>query len=70
MCRCSMTGWAATTPSDTGWANEMIYSTPNFGGLSANIHYQFGEVSGKSGPKNVGFNVLYFNGPVRRHDVL
>jgi hypothetical protein len=57
------TGWAATTPSDTGWANELMYSTPNFGGLSANIHYQFGEVQGNSGPKNVGFNVLYFNGP-------
>lgn len=57
------TGWAATTPSDTGWSNEMIYSTPNFGGLSANIHYQFGEVQGSSGPHNVGFNVLYFNGP-------
>ncbi|MBX3655011.1 MAG: porin [Ramlibacter sp.] len=57
------TGWAATTPSDTGWANEIIYSTPNFSGLSANVHYQFGEVAGNSSPKNVGFNVLYFHGP-------
>ncbi len=56
-------GWRATTPSDTGWANEIIYSTPSFGGLSANVHYQFGEVAGDSGPKNVGLNVLYFNGP-------
>jgi len=57
------TGWAATTPSDTGWSNEFIYSTPNFGGLSANIHYQLGEVAGNSSPHNVGFNVLYFAGP-------
>lgn len=57
------TNWSATTPSDTGWANEFIYSTPNFGGLSANMHYQIGEVQGDSGPKNIGFNVLYFNGP-------
>lgn len=57
------TGWTATTPSDTGWSNEIIYSTPSLGGLSANIHYQFGEVAGKSGPHNVGVNLLYFNGP-------
>lgn len=58
------TGWAATTPSDTGWANEIIYSTPKFGGLSGNVHYQFGEVAGSAGPKNVGLNVLYFGGPL------
>lgn len=58
------TGWTATTPSDTGWANEIIYSTPNFGGLSANLHYQFGEVANDSGKKNAGFNVLYFGGPL------
>jgi len=57
------TGWASTTPSDTGWSNEIIYSTPNFGGLSANLHYQLGEQPNTSGPKNVGFNVLYFAGP-------
>ena len=58
------TGWGSTTPSDTGWANEIIYSTPNFGGLSANLHYQFGEIAGDSGKKNVGINALYFNGPI------
>lgn len=57
------TGWAATTPSDTGWANQIIYSTPRFGGLSANFHYQFGEVQNSNGPHNAGFNLLYFNGP-------
>ena len=60
------TGWTATTPADTGWSNEIIYSTPNMGGLSANLHYQLGEQAsntGNSGRKNVGLNALYFNGP-------
>jgi predicted porin len=57
------TGWTGTTPSDTGWSNEIVYTTPDFSGLSANVHYQFGEVAGSSGPKNVGVNVLYFKGP-------
>ncbi len=30
------TGWAATTPSDTGWSNQITYTTPKFGGLSGN----------------------------------
>lgn len=57
------TGWGASTPSDTGWSNEIVYSTPNFGGLSASLNYQFGEQAGNSGPHNVGFNLLYFHGP-------
>lgn len=57
-------GWGATTPSDTGWSNEIIYTTPDLGGLTANVHYQFGEAAGNSGKKNVGVNALYFNGPL------
>ncbi len=57
-------GWAATTPSDTGWSNEIIYTTPKFGGLSGNIHYQFGEQPGDSGKKNIGANFIYQGGPV------
>jgi predicted porin len=57
------TGWGATTPSDTGWANQVIYSTPDFGGLTAHLHYQFGEVAGRNGVHNEGFNLLYFHGP-------
>lgn len=56
-------GWAATTPSDTGWSNEIIYSTPKLGGLSGNIHYQFGEQPGDSSKKNIGANFIYFGGP-------
>lgn len=57
-------GWQATTPADTGWSNEIIYTTPNMGGLTANVHYQFGEVAGNNGKKNIGVNALYFNGPI------
>ncbi len=58
------TGWPATTPSDTGWSNEIIYSTPKFGGLSGNVHYQFGEqqTAGNRNRKNVGANFLWFTG--------
>ncbi len=54
----------ATTPSDTGWGNEVVYTTPDFGGLKANLHYQFGEQAGNNGKKNVGLNVMYFGGPL------
>lgn len=57
------TGWTQTTPSDTGWSNEVIYSTPSFGGLKANLHYQFGEQPDDAGVQNVGANLMYFNGP-------
>jgi predicted porin len=57
------TNWAPTTPSDTGWANEVVYSTPDFGGLTGNVHYQLGEVTNNTGPHNAGANLLYFHGP-------
>lgn len=48
--------------SDTGWSNQITYSTPNIGGLTANLHYQFGEQAGASGKNNFGANLIYFNG--------
>lgn len=57
------TGWAAANAGDTGWSNQVRYTTPNFGGLSGNVHYQFGEVAGNSSNRNYGANFLYFNGP-------
>lgn len=53
-----------TTPADTGWSNQVTYSTPSFGGLKANLHYQFGEQAGQSGKGNVGVNLMYFGGPL------
>lgn len=57
------TGWNSVNAADTGWSNEIVYTTPNIGGFKANLHYQFGEVAGKSGKNNVGANFMYFNGP-------
>lgn len=58
------TGWGATTPSDTGWSNQVVYSTPKFGGFSANLQYQFGEQAGDNSKKNLGANFFYFGGPL------
>jgi predicted porin len=55
--------WTSSVAGDTGWSNEIIYTTPNFGGLKANVHYQFGEVAG-GGKNNAGLNLMYFNGPL------
>jgi len=57
-------GWQATTPSDTGWSNQIAYSTPDIGGFKANIQYQFGEQPGDNGKKNIGANFFYFGGPL------
>ncbi|MBS0508364.1 MAG: porin [Proteobacteria bacterium] len=57
-------GWKATTPSDTGWSNQIVYSTPDISGFKANLQYQFGEVPGNNGKKNVGANFFYFGGPL------
>ena len=56
--------WGSTIAADTGWSNQIIYTTPSIGGVTANLHYQFGEVAGKTGKNNVGGNLLYFNGPL------
>lgn len=58
------TGWAATTPSDTGWSNQIAYSTPKLGGFQANLQYQLGEVPGNNGKKNIGANFFYTGGPL------
>ncbi|GIZ52359.1 porin [Noviherbaspirillum aridicola] len=56
--------WGSTNAADTGWSNQIIYTTPKLGGLTANVHYQFGEQAGDTGINNVGINALYFNGPI------
>ncbi len=48
---------------DSGWSNSLVYSTPHFGGLTANFIYAFGEQAGDNGKNKWGGNVLYFNGP-------
>ncbi len=58
------TGWGATTSSDTGWSNQITYTTPSLAGLKANLHYQFGEVAADNGKNNIGLNLMYFSGPL------
>ncbi len=48
---------------DSGWNNSVLYSTPNFGGLSANLIYSAGEKAGAAGKNKWGGNLMYFNGP-------
>lgn len=57
-------GWTNSVAGDTGWSNSIRYQTPNFGGLTANVHYQFGEIAGSTGRNNIGVNALYFAGPL------
>jgi predicted porin len=49
---------------DTGWSNAIRYTSASIGGLTANVYYQFGERAANAGKKNVGGNLLYFNGPL------
>ena len=53
-----------TSPADTGWSNQIAYSTPDIGGFKANLQYQFGEQTGNNSKKNVGANFFYFGGPL------
>jgi predicted porin len=56
-------GWTSSLAGDTGWSNALRYTTPNFGGLTGNLYYQFGEAAGNHGKNNVAANLLYFKGP-------
>lgn len=56
--------WAATVAGDTGWSNEVMYVTPDIGGLSASFFYQFGEQAGNPGKNNAGINAMYHHGPL------
>lgn len=56
------TGWDAVHAGDTGWSNQVRYTTPTLGGWTVNLHYQFGEVAGDSGKRNLGASFLYLQG--------
>jgi len=57
--------WQSTTPADTGWANQIGYTTPNMGGFQANLQYQFGEQADDNSKKNIGANFFYSLGALR-----
>jgi len=56
------TRWQSVNAADTGWSNQIRYITPNLGGFTGSLHYQFGEVSGDNSKNNIGASFLYFNG--------
>lgn len=59
------TGWQnRTTASDTGWSNQIAYTTPTFNGFKATVQYQFGEQQGQNSKGNLGANFFYFGGPL------
>jgi predicted porin len=60
----NVTNWKSTVPSDTGWSNQITYTTPDMAGLKANIHYQLGEIATDNGKNNLGLNLMYFSGPL------
>jgi predicted porin len=58
-------GWRSSLAGDTCWSNQVRYTTPTIGGLTANVQYQFGEqAADKPGKHNVGGNLMYANGPL------
>ena len=48
---------------DTAWSNSVAYSTPNLGGLTANVLFAMGEKAATAKGNNLGANVMYFGGP-------
>ena len=47
---------------DSGWDNSIMYSTPDMGGLTANLIYGAGEQAGHNGQNKWGGSLLYFRG--------
>jgi predicted porin len=56
--------WRNSIAGDTGWSNQISYTTPTFMGTTVDLHYQLGEVAGNSGKKNVGARASFVNGPL------
>ncbi|VVE08440.1 porin [Pandoraea pneumonica] len=48
---------------DSGWSNAVMYTTPNFKGLSGSVSYAFGNKAGETGQNKWSASALYFNGP-------
>ncbi|QBE66055.1 porin [Pseudoduganella lutea] len=54
--------WRNSIAGDTGWSNQVSYTTPEIDGFTLDLHYQFGEVAGHSGKRNVGARGSYTRG--------
>ena len=53
-----------TTPADTGWNNQIVYTTPTLVGFRTSLHYQFGEQPSGSadGRDNIGISAYLTRG--------
>ncbi|CRY44900.1 porin [Burkholderia pseudomallei] len=52
----------ASVQGDTGWENSVLYSAPNFGGLTGSLIYGTAGIAGHPGEANYGGNLLYLGG--------
>lgn len=59
-------GYVRTVQSDTGWSNQVVYSTPKlFGSLNVNLHYQFSNLDAPNDHKNnAAVSASYASGPL------
>ncbi len=55
-------GWINSLAGDTGWSNQIRYTTPSANGLTVGLHYQFGEAASNN-KSNIGANLLYLGNP-------
>lgn len=49
---------------DTAWNNSLAYASPTYNGWSVNLLGNAGEGAPGSNGRNIGANLLYFNGPL------
>ena len=56
--------WASTDAGDSGWSNQVVYTTPSYGGLRASLHFQAGEKAGDSDKNNIAISAMYDKGPL------
>lgn len=59
-------GYVKTAQADTGWSNQVVYSTPKlFGSLNVNLHYQFSNLESPNKNKNnAAVSASYASGPL------
>ena len=50
------------TVGDSGWSNGISYTSPNMGGLTANLTYAFGEEEGEDSENKFGGNLVFRHG--------
>ena len=50
------------TAGDSAWSNALSYTSPNLGGVTANLMYAFGEQEGDESANRVGGHLVYRGG--------